>query len=54
MGWACLQTPLDTFVLHTEVSTLDLDLNTHTVKPLIMDPPKTEQPLYSGQLTCPD
>ena len=24
-----------------------------TVKPLITDPPKTGQPLYSRQLTCP-
>jgi len=24
-----------------------------TVKPLITDPPKSEQPLYSGRLTCP-
>ena len=24
-----------------------------TVKALIMDPPKTGQPLYSGQITCP-
>ena len=24
-----------------------------TVKPLITDPPKSGQPLYSGQLTCP-
>ena len=29
------------------------DLNKNTVKPLITDPPKSEQPLYSGRLTCP-
>ena len=27
--------------------------STVTVKPLIIDPPKSGQPLYSGQLTCP-
>ena len=25
----------------------------NTVKPLITDPPKSGQPLYSGRLTCP-
>ena len=25
----------------------------YTVKPLITDPPRSGQPLYSGRLTCP-
>ena len=28
-------------------------INRHTVKPLITDPPKSGQPPYNGQLTCP-
>ena len=28
-------------------------LSACTVKPLISDPPKSGQPLYSGQITCP-
>ena len=31
----------------------DLGMVIPTVKPLITDPPKSGQPLYSGRLTCP-
>ena len=30
-----------------------LGLKTDTIKPLITDTPKSRQPLYSGQITCP-
>ena len=32
---------------------VNLSTDIHTVKPLITDPPKSGQPSYNGQLTCP-